>query len=69
MTRTERTYYAVLGGYTVAQWFIAPVYPLFLLSRGLDLFEINAVLATYLITVFIFDVPTGALADRVGRKT
>ena len=69
MTRTERTYYAVLGGYTVAQWFIAPVYPLFLLSRGLDLFEINAVLATYLITVFVFDVPTGALADRVGRKT
>jgi MFS family permease len=68
MTRTERTYYVVLGGYTVAQWFIAPVYPLFLLSRGLDLFQINAVLATYLVTVFLFDVPTGALADRVGRK-
>src|SRR5438067_17338 len=62
MTRTERTYYVVFGGYTLAQFFIAPVYPLFLLSRGLDLFQMNAFLATYLITVFVFEVPTGALA-------
>src|SRR6185436_19314003 len=68
MTRTERTYYPVLGAYTVSQWFIAPIYPLFLLSRGLDYFQINAVLATYLITVFVFEVPTGAIADRFGRK-
>src|SRR5204863_339168 len=39
-----------------------------LLSRGLDLFQTNAVLATYLITVFVFEVPTGAIADRFGRK-
>jgi len=69
MTRTERTYYVVFGGYTLAQFFIAPVYPLFLLSRGLDLFQMNAVLATYLITVFVFEVPTGAIADRFSRKT
>src|SRR5437773_12508153 len=68
MTRTERTYYVVFGGYTLAQFFIAPVYPLFLLSRGLDLFRMNAILATYLITVFVFEVPTGAIADRFGRK-
>ena len=68
MTRPERTYYVVSGLYTVAQFFIAPIYPLFLLSRGLDLFQINAVLATYLITVFVFEVPTGAIADRFGRK-
>ena len=68
MTRPERTYYVVSGLYTVAQFFIAPIYPLFLLSRGLDLFQTNAVLATYLITVFVFEVPTGAIADRFGRK-
>jgi len=68
MTRTERTYYVVFGGYTLSQFFIAPVYPLFLLSRGLDLFQMNAVLATYLITVFVFEVPTGAIADRFSRK-
>lgn len=68
MTRTERTYYAVAGGYFLAQFFLAPVYPLFLLSRGLDLFEINVVLAVYLLVTFAFEVPTGAVADRFGRK-
>lgn len=68
MTRTERTYYLVSGLYNQWGWFMAPLYPLFLLSLGLDLFEINCVLATYLIGVFLLEVPTGAIADRFGRK-
>jgi MFS family permease len=68
MTRTERTYYLVFGLYSLWAWFIAPVYPLFLRSRGLDALEVNLVLATYLIIVFVFEVPTGAAADLVGRK-
>jgi MFS family permease len=68
MTRTERTYLLVFGGYNLAQFFIAPVYPLFLLSCGLDLFQINVVLATYLVTVFVLEIPTGAFADRYGRR-
>jgi MFS family permease len=69
MTRTERTYYLVFGLYNLWAWFIAPVYPLFLRSRGLDALEVNLVLAIYLIVVFAFEVPTGAGADLVGRKT
>ncbi len=69
MTRTERTYYVVWSSYNFSWSFLAPVYPLYLLSRGLDLFEINCVLAVYLITSFVFEVPTGALADLAGRKT
>jgi MFS family permease len=68
MTRTERTYYLVFGLYCSSWSFLGPIYPLFLLSRGLDLFQINVVLAMYLITSFLFEVPTGALADLVGRK-
>jgi MFS family permease len=68
MTRSERTYYVVAGCYAFAGFFIAPIYPLFLVSRGLDLFQINAVLAVYLISVFLFEVPTGAVADLFGRK-
>src|SRR5437899_13107304 len=68
MTPTERTFYLLAGGYSLAQFFLAPVYPLFLLSRGLDLLEINLILAIYLITVFVFEVPTGALADTAGRR-
>jgi MFS family permease len=68
MTRTERTYYLVFGLYSLWAWFVAPIYPLFLASRGLDALEVNLVLATYLIIVFAFEVPTGAAADLVGRK-
>ena len=68
MTRTERTYLLVFGGYNLAQFFIAPVYPLFLLRCGLDLFQINVVLAVYLVTVFVLEIPTGAFADRYGRR-
>lgn len=68
MTRTERTYYLVYGLYNVSWSAIGPMYALFLLGRGLDLLEINLVLATYLITAFVFEVPTGAVADVFGRK-
>lgn len=68
MARTARTYYLVSGAYNLSQFFMAPVYPLFLLSRGLDAFQANVVLAVYLLTVFALDVPTGAIADVFGRK-
>lgn len=68
MTRSERSYYLLSGSYNLAQFFIAPIYPLFLMSRGLDLFQINAVLATYGVTTVLFEVPTGALADVAGRR-
>src|SRR5512147_922315 len=68
MTHTERTYYLVYALYCASWAFLTPAYPLFLLSRGLDLFEINVVFAVYLITAFLFEVPTGAVADVFGRK-
>ena len=67
MTRTERTYYVVFAAYNTPM-LIAASYPLFLLSRGLDLLQIHLVLATFLIGSFLFDVPTGAFADLFGRK-
>src|SRR3989442_4920263 len=68
MTRTQRTFYLLFARHSLAQSFLAPVYPLFLRSRGLDLLEINLILAIYLIPVFVFEVPTGALADTPGRR-
>lgn len=68
MTRTERTYYVVVSLYNASWSFIGPLYALFLLGRGLDLFEVNLVLTTFLLTAFLFEVPTGAVADVFGRK-
>ena len=67
MTRTERIYYVVVAAYCLPM-LIVPAYPLFLMSRGLDVLQMNVVLASYLIGCFVFEVPTGAFADLFGRK-
>src|SRR6202790_2917141 len=63
-----RRYYTVWGMYSFAGGFLFGVYPIFLRSRGLDQFQINSVLATYFIVLFLTDVPTGAFADLLGRR-
>ena len=63
-----RRYYTVWWMYAVAGGFMFGVYPIFLKSRGLSQFEINSVLATYFVVLFITDVPTGAFADALGRR-
>jgi DHA1 family quinolone resistance protein-like MFS transporter len=68
MTRAERTYYLLYALYAGSWAFLTPVYPVFLLARGLDLFQINVVFAVYLIGAFAFEVPTGAVADLAGRR-
>jgi len=63
-----RRYYTVWWMYSFAGGFLFGVYPIFLRARGLDQFEINSVLATYFVVLFITDVPTGAFADALGRR-
>jgi len=48
--------------------FISAIYVMFLISRGLNLFEINIVNFVFFTTLFICEVPTGAVADVFGRK-
>jgi MFS family permease len=69
MGRTERTYYVVIGLYNLSWAFIGPMYALFLLDRGLDLFQMSVVPAVYWVVSFVFEVPTGAFADLAGRRT
>ena len=48
--------------------FIAAVYATFLMSQGLNLFLVNMVNFVFFITMFICEIPTGAVADVFGRK-
>ncbi|MBZ0301983.1 MAG: MFS transporter [Anaerolineae bacterium] len=41
---------------------------IFLQDRGLSLFEVNAIDTIVLLAVFVAEVPTGVIADRIGRK-
>ena len=68
MTRTERTYYVITCLYRLSWSALGPTYAVFLIGRGLDILHVNLVLAVYLITTCIFEVPTGAIADIFGRK-
>ncbi|HZR81613.1 MAG TPA: MFS transporter [Candidatus Binatia bacterium] len=68
MATTERRYYVLQGTYMAWAWFMGPIYPLFLLSRGLDVLQASSVLATYFVVTFLFEVPTGAVADLFGRR-
>ncbi len=43
-------------------------YALILLQRGLTLLEISTIESVVIATVFLAEVPTGVLADRIGRK-
>lgn len=41
---------------------------LFLLSKGLSLQTANFLLVIFFVSVFLFEIPTGAIADKYGRK-
>lgn len=43
-------------------------YALILLDRGLTLFQITSIESIVIATVFVMEMPTGILADRIGRK-
>ncbi len=47
---------------------IATTYVLFLLGKGLNLFEVNLVNTVFFVTLFVCEIPTGAFADVFGRK-
>ncbi len=66
----------LLGRFCLHQFFhwfavgiILPVQILFLMSKGADLFQVGFCLSVYSAMVFLFELPTGGLADQIGRKT
>lgn len=44
------------------------IYALYLQNRGLTLLEISTIETAVIATVFLAEVPTGIIADRIGRK-
>jgi MFS family permease len=66
--RIIRTYLGVAATTTLAQSLIWGVNTLFLLSVGLDIFQVMLVNAAYTVTQVVFEVPTGVIADTLGRR-
>ena len=66
--RIIRTYLGIAAGTTLAQSLIWGVNTLFLLSVGLDIFQVMLVNAAYTVAQVVCEVPTGVIADTLGRR-
>lgn len=62
-------YVGVTALYILATSIIWGINTLFLLHAGLDIFEVMLVNTTFTVGQIIFEIPTGVIADTVGRKT
>ncbi len=66
--RIQRTYLTLMLGNTLASSFIWGINTLFLLDAGLSNLEAFAANAFFTAGMVIFEIPTGVVADTVGRR-
>ncbi len=66
--RVVTTYYSLAGLYTLAASVIWGVNTLFLLDAGLSFFEVFVANAAYSVGTVLFEIPTGVVADTLGRR-
>jgi MFS family permease len=66
--KTLRTFYALKAIASLGCSFAFSTYVLFLLGKGLDLFQVNVVNFVFMASIFLLEIPTGAFADSLGRK-
>ena len=67
-TRITRSYFALAGLYTLAASLIWSVNTLFLLDAGLDIGEVFIANAAFSVGMVAFEIPTGVVADTLGRR-
>ena len=66
--KTIREFYLLSSVTSAGMGVISTSYVAFLLSKGLNLFEVNLINVFCYVTLFICEIPTGAFADIFGRK-
>jgi MFS family permease len=62
------TYYSITALYTLSVSIIWGINTLFLMDSGLDIFQVMVVNALFTVGMVLFEVPTGVVADTIGRK-
>jgi MFS family permease len=66
--RVVRTYLLLAGIYTLSASLIWGVNTLFLLDAGLDIAEVFIANAAFTLGMVLFEIPTGVVADTLGRR-
>jgi MFS family permease len=67
--RVIRTYLTLAGIYTLSASLIWGVNTLFLLDAGLDIAQVFVANAAFTAAMVVFEIPTGVVADTLGRRT
>src|ERR671937_1273310 len=66
--RVIRSYLVISGLFTLSASLIWGINTLFLLDAGLSIFEVFVANAVFTAAMALFEVPTGVVADTVGRR-
>src|SRR5918992_4882497 len=66
--RVIRSYLIISGLFTLSASLIWGINTLFLLDAGLSIFEVFVANAVFTAAMALFEVPTGVVADTVGRR-
>ena len=64
----EKIYYLLTSLFWLAVGLPLALSILFIQSRGISLFQVGLLMAVYSLVVVLLEVPTGGLADAIGRK-
>ena len=67
-SRIQRTYLTLMLGNTLAASFIWGINTIFLLDAGLSNFEAFTANAFFTAGMVLFEIPTGVVADTIGRR-
>lgn len=67
-TKTVRIFILISTLLAAAPAFFFTTYQLFLAERGMSILQMSLINAAFMASVFILEVPTGAFADRFGRR-
>lgn len=67
-TRIIRSYYLITGLFNLAASLIWGVDTLFKLHAGLDIFQVMLTNAAFTFGMVLFEIPTGVVADTLGRR-
>ena len=67
--RVIRSYLVITGLFTMSASLIWGINTLFLLDAGLSIFEVFVANAAFTAAMALFEVPTGVVADTLGRRT
>jgi MFS family permease len=67
-TKIIRTFTLMAFLLALAPAFFFTTYQLFLMDKGMSIFQMSIINGVFMLSVFILEIPTGALADSFGRK-